>query len=485
MDLCLFGLRNTIVFECNVNCDGIINFGKDNSRDQAEKGIGVNMKNTIIRLLKEKNYTEIRTLLEEMNSADISVLLGELEKENMVFVYRLLSKDKAVETFSYMEPDVQEDLLSALTDKELQEVVSELFLDDTVDLIEEMPANMVKRILKHTDAEQRKLINEFLNYPSDSAGSLMTIEFIELKANMTVEEAFEKIKKVGINKETIYTCYVLDNVRKLLGIVTVKELLLADKDTKVEALMEKNLITVYTLDDKEDVAKKFDKYDLLALPVVDKENRLVGIITIDDAMEVMQEENTEDFAIMAAMNPTEETYFKTSVWQHARNRILWLLILMLSAAVTGTIITKYENAFAAIPLLVAFIPMLMDTGGNCGSQSSTLVIRGLAIDEIQLKDFFRVLLKEGRVAILVGIALALVNACRIILQYHDTKLAIVVGCTIISTVILSKLLGCILPMIAKRFKLDPAIMAAPLITTIVDTCSILIYFNIAMWIMNL
>lgn len=443
------------------------------------------MKTKVLELLNEKNYVRLVELLEDMNSADISSLLDELEKENMVVTYRLLSKDKAAEVFSYMESDVQEDLLYALSDKELSEVISRLYMDDTVDLIEEMPSNVVKRILAHTDANQRTVINEFLNYPSDSAGSLMTIEFIELKYNMTVREAFEKIKKVGLRKETVYTCYVLDQVRKLQGIVTVKELLMAEENDKIEDLMETNLITVKTLDDKEDVVKKFDKYDLLALPVVDKEKRLVGIITIDDAMEVMQDENTEDFAIMAAMNPAEDSYFKTSVWQHARNRILWLLILMLSATVTGTIITKYEDAFSAIPLLVAFIPMLMDTGGNCGAQSSTLVIRGLAIDEIQLKDFFRVLWKEARVAMFVGFTLAIVNGCRIVLQYKNIKLAIVVGFTIVGTVILSKILGCILPMIAKKLKLDPAIMAAPLITTIVDTCSILIYFNVAMWIMHI
>lgn len=441
------------------------------------------MKGKVLELLKEKKYNELIKMLEKINSADISLLLDELGMEDGIVVFRLLTKAKAVETFAYMEADTQENLIQALTDKELKEVVSKLFLDDTIDLLEEMPANVVKRILAHTDAAQRKIINEFLNYPSDSAGSIMTIEFVDLKSNMTVEEAFGRIRKAGTDRETIYTCYVLDGERHLMGVVTVKKLLLSKEATLISEIMETNLITVNTLEDKEEAAKKFDKYDFLALPVVDKENRLVGIITVDDAMEVMKEENTEDFAIMAAMNPSEESYFRTSVWQHARNRIVWLLVLMLSAIVTGTIISRYENAFAAIPLLVAFIPMLMDTGGNCGSQSSTLVIRGMAVDEIRSRDFLKVIWKEIRVAMLVGVVLASVNGLRIVIQYKNVKMALVVGITLICTVFLSKMLGCILPMGARLLKLDPAIMAAPLITTIVDTCSVLIYFNVAMRLM--
>ena len=302
---------------------------------------------------------------------------------------------------------------------------------------------------------------------------------------MTVEDAFDKIRKIGLDKETIYTCYVLDIRRKIKGIVTVKQLLLSQKQTLIKDIMETNVVTVFTLDDQEEVAKKFDKYDIMALPVVDKEERLVGIITVDDAIDVLQEENTEDFEIMAAMTPTEDTYFKTSVFSHAKNRILWLLILMLSSAITGLIITHYENAFATIPILVSFIPMIMGTGGNCGSQSSTLIIRGMAVDEIKIKDFLKAIWKELRVALLVGISLAICNGIRIVIQYKDIKLAIVLGATLIGTVILAKLLGCILPMLAKKLKLDPAIMAAPLITTIVDTCSILIYFAIAVSIMNI
>lgn len=439
----------------------------------------------IVKLVEDKKYNELKQMLENMNSADIAMLLGEVDNEEMILVFRLLPKELAAETFAFMETDLQERLIHAMTDTELKEVTSLLFLDDTVDLIEEMPAIIVKRILRQADPSERKLINEFLNYPSDSAGSVMTIEFIDLKAHMTVGEAFERIRKTGFNKETIYTCYVLDDYRKLIGIVTVKSLLLADKDTKINDIMQTNLITVNTLEDQEEVVKKFNKYDLLALPVVDQEQRLVGIITIDDAVDVMQDENTEDFERMAAMAPSEDTYFRTSVWTHARHRIVWLLVLMLSATITGMLITKYEAAFSAIPLLVAFIPMLMDTGGNCGSQSSTLVIRGMAIDEIHTKDFLRVLWKEIRVAAIVGVTLGFVNGLRIMLQYHDPMMAIVVGLTLVATVCLSKVLGCVLPMVARFFKLDPALMAAPLITTIVDTCSIIIYFTIAVKVMNL
>ncbi|MDD5934273.1 MAG: magnesium transporter [Clostridiales bacterium] len=443
------------------------------------------MSEQVLELFEEKKYIELKKLLETMNSADIAQVLAEVDDEEMIVIYRLLSKEAAVETFAFMETDQQEHLIHAMTDKELQEVTSLLNLDDAVDLVEEMPAIIVKRILRQTNPAQRKLINEFLAYPNDSAGSVMTIEFVDLKASMTVEESFARIRKTGVNKETIYTCYVLDESRCLQGIVTVKDLLLADMQTKVSEIMETNLITVNTLEDQEEVVKKFNKYDLLALPVVDMENRLVGIITIDDAVDVMQDENTEDFEKMAAMAPSEDTYFRTSVFEHARHRIVWLLVLMLSATVTGMLITKYEDAFAAIPLLVAFIPMLMDTGGNCGSQSSTLIIRGMAIDEIRPRDFFRVLWKEFRVSMIVGITLGIVNAIRIVLQYHNPLLALVIGLTLVATVCLSKMLGCILPMLAKRFKLDPALMAAPLITTIVDTCSIMIYFTIATKIMRL
>ena len=443
------------------------------------------VKEEIMELLENKRYSNLNKYMEQINSQDIPALFEELSSEDMVRLFRVLPKDEAADVFSYMDPDMQEKLINCLTDKELKNVLDELFMDDTVDLIEEMPSNVVKRILKSVSKDDRKTINELLKYPSDSAGSIMTTEFIDLKVNMTVEKAFEKIKKIGLDKETIYTCYVLDIRREVIGIITVKDLLLSDRDVLIKDIMETNVITVNTLDDKEEVAKQFDKYDVMALPVVDKENRLVGIITVDDAIDVLQEENTEDFELMAAMTPAEDSYFKTSVFSHAKNRILWLLILMLSSAITGAIITHYENAFAAIPILVSFIPMIMGTGGNCGSQSSTLIIRGMAIDEIGLKDFAKAIWKEVRVSLLVGIVLAVVNGIRIMIQYNDFMLAIVLGLTLVCTVVLAKLLGCILPMIAKKLKLDPAIMASPLITTIVDTCSILIYFAIAVNIMNI
>ena len=443
------------------------------------------IKEEVIELLKNKRYTNLNKYMDQINNQDIPALFEELSSEDMVRLFRVLPKDEAADVFSYMEPDLQEKLINSLTDKELKNVLDELFMDDTVDLIEEMPSNVVKRILKSVSKEDRNTINELLKYPDDSAGSIMTTEFIDLKVNMTVDKAFEKIKKIGLDKETIYTCYVLDVRREIIGIVTVKDLLLSDRDILIKDIMETNVITVNTLDDKEEVAKQFDKYDVMALPVVDKENRLVGIITVDDAIDVLQDENTEDFELMAAITPTEDSYFKTTVFSHAKNRILWLLILMLSSAITGAIITHYENAFAAIPILVSFIPMIMGTGGNCGSQSSTLIIRGMAIDEINLKDFAKAIWKELRVSLLVGVVLALVNGIRIMLQYNDFMLAVVLGLTLICTVILAKLLGCILPMLAKKLKLDPAIMASPLITTIVDTCSILIYFAIAVNIMNI
>ena len=440
----------------------------------------------IKELVENKKFTALKSKLAEMNSADISEILDELEdKESVIIVFRLLTKEKAGETFSHMESDMREKLINDLTDKELKNVLDELFMDDTVDLIEEMPSNVVPKILKAIPKEDRKTINELLKYPDDSAGSIMTTEFIDLKENMTVEQALKRIRKIGVDSETIYTCYVLNEKRILKGIINIKEILLNKKETLISSFMETNIISVNTLEDQEEVAKKFDKYDYFALPVVDYENRLVGIVTIDDAINVLQDEVSEDFEKMAAMTPNEEGYFQTSVFKHAKNRIVWLLVLMLSAAFTGTIIAEYEEAFAAVPLLVSFIPMIMGTGGNCGSQSSTLIIRGLATDEIRLKDIFKVLWKEIRVSILVGITLAVVNGIRIMIQYQNMQLAIVLGFTLIVTVLISKMLGCLLPMFAKRLKLDPAIMAAPLITTLVDVCSILVYFTIATNIMGL
>ena len=436
-------------------------------------------------LLTNKKYNELKKILNELNSADIPGILEEFDKEDVIRIFRLLSKEQAGEAFSYMESDMREKLLEDLTDRELKSVIDELFMDDTVDLIEEMPSNVVKRILKLVNKEDRNTINELLKYPEDSAGSIMTTEFIDLKETMTAEQALKRIRKIGTDSETIYTCYVLTEKRILKGIINIKDILIAPKEKLIKELMETNIISANTLEDQEEVAKKFDKYDFYALPVVDNENRLVGIITVDDAINVLQDEAQEDFEKMAAITPTEDGYFETSVWKHAKNRIVWLLILMLSAAITGNILAQYEAAFAVAPLLVAFIPMIMGTGGNCGSQSSTLIIRGLATDEIKLKDIFRVIWKEIRVAFIVGVALAIVNAIRVIVQYRDIQLAVVLGITLIVTTIISKVLGCVLPMLAKRLKLDPAIMAAPLITTLVDVCSILVYFQVATSIMGL
>ena len=437
-------------------------------------------------LIENKRFTELKNKLRDMNSADISEILDELEDvESVIIVFRLLDKEKAGITFSHMESDMREKLVHAFTDKELKNVLDELFMDDTVDLIEEMPSNIVPKILRAISKEDRKVVNELLKYPDDSAGSIMTTEFIDLKENMTIEEALKRIRKIGTDSETIYTCYVLDEERILKGIINIKDILLSKKETKIGSLMETNIISVNTLEDQEEVAKMFDKYDYFALPVVDHENRLVGIITVDDAINVLQDEVAEDFEKMAAISPTEDGYFETPVWKHAKNRILWLLILMLSAAITGNIITQYENAFAAVPLLVAFIPMIMGTGGNCGSQSATLIIRGLATDEIELKDIVRVLWKEIRVSILVGFVLAIVNGLRIMIQYDNMQFAIVLGITLMATTTIAKMLGCLLPMTAKKLKLDPAIMASPLITTLVDVFSILVYFQIATSIMGL
>lgn len=438
-------------------------------------------------LIQDKKYGQIRDLLSTMEPADIALLLGSVSEEELPLLFRILPKELAAETFVEMDGDEQELLIGAFSDRELKEVLDDLFVDDTVDLIEEMPANVVKRILRHTDAETRKSINEILHYPSDSAGSIMTVEYVSLRKDMTVEQAFARIRATGVDKETIYTCYVTDANRKLLGVITVRELLLADYNQKIGDIMETNVIYVNTMDDQEHVARAFAKYDFIAIPVVDAEHRLVGIVTFDDAIDVIQEENTEDFSKMAAVTPSESSYLKTPVWKHAKNRIAWLLFLMISAVATGSIITAYEQAFVDIPLLVAFIPMLMGTGGNCGSQSSTMVIRGMALEEIRMKDFWRVLFKEARIALLVGAVLAVVNAIRVFIMYQGEDpvfLATVSGISMIAIVLLAKCMGCILPMLAKKCRLDPALMAAPLLSTILDACSVLIFFNVALWIMS-
>lgn len=441
----------------------------------------------IQRLLEEKKINELRKILNEMNHVDVAAVLQEiyeeLGREKLLIAFRILNKENAGEVFSYFEPEMQEKLISHLTDAELKDVINELYMDDKVDLLEEMPSNVVKRILRNVKKEDRVIINELLKYPEDSAGSIMTTEFVDLKENMTVEEALKQIRKIGLEKETIYYCYVLTAKRTLVGIVDLKKLVIRDKKEKLKDLMETNVIKVTTLEDKENVAKILSKYNFLAIPVVDNEDKLVGIVTVDDAIDVIQDEATEDVEKMAAIAPSEEGYFTTGTFKHARNRIVWLLVLMLSATLTGGIINEYENAFAAIPLLVSFIPMIMGTGGNCGAQSSTLIIRGLATDEIETKDILKVIWKEIRVAIVVGLALALIEALYIIIRYQNPLLAITLALTLMLTVILAKLIGCSLPLLAKALKLDPALMASPLITTIVDICSVWLFFNVATMIM--
>lgn len=437
-----------------------------------------------VELLTQHHYKAVRSILDVMNEVDIASLLSDLDDRELALAFRLIPKDKAAEVFANMNNSLQTYLVEMFTEKELKELLDDLYMDDTVDLLEELPANLVTRILDTVSQSERNMINLLLNYPDDSAGSIMTTEYVGLRQSMTVEESMAHIKRTGIHKETIYTCYVTDK-RKLIGIVTAKELMTSDDNLLIRDLMETEIISVSTHTDKEEVAQLFRRYDLLALPVLDAGGLMVGIVTFDDAMDVMVEEATEDITKMAAMSPSEQSYFETSVFSHAKHRIAWLLILMFSATITGTIITKYEDAFAAIPLLVSFIPMLMDTGGNCGSQSATLIIRGIALNEIQFRDIFKVIFKEFRVSLIVGVALAVANGIRILIMYHDTMLALVIGCSLVITIILSKLIGCILPLLARKVNLDPAIMASPLITTMVDTCSILVYFSIATRVFNL
>lgn len=435
-------------------------------------------KDIFIKLLAQREFKAVRSILDVMNEVDIASLLSTLSDKELALAFRLIPKDKAAEVFSNMDTSMQTYLVAMFTEKELKELLDDLYMDDTVDMLEELPANLVKRILATVSASDRSMINQLLNYPEDSAGSIMTTEYVDLREEMTVGQAMAHIKKTGIHKETIYTCYITER-RKLVGIVSAKDLMTTDDEVPIKDLMETEIISVHTHADQEQVAQLFTKYDLLALPVIDQDGRMVGIVTFDDAMDVMVDEATEDITKMAAINPSEKTYFETSVLQHAKNRIPWLLILMFTSIITGTIITRYENAFAAIPLLVSFIPMLMDTGGNCGSQSATLIIRGIALDEIRFTDLFKVMFKEFRISLIVGAFLAVANGVRIFIQYHNPGLAVVIACSLMGTVIMAKLVGCILPLLAKKVNLDPAIMASPLITTLVDTFSILIYFNIA------
>ena len=395
-------------------------------------------KDIFIKLLAQREFKAVRSILDVMNEVDIASLLSTLSDKELALAFRLIPKDKAAEVFSNMDTSMQTYLVTMFTEKELKELLDDLYMDDTVDMLEELPANLVKRILATVSASDRSMINQLLNYPEDSAGSIMTTEYVDLREEMTVGQAMAHIKKTGIHKETIYTCYITER-RKLVGIVSAKDLMTTDDDVPIKELMETEIISVYTHADQEQVAQLFTKYDLLALPVIDQDGRMVGIVTFDDAMDVMVDEATEDITKMAAINPSEKTYFETSVLQHAKNRIPWLLILMFTSIITGTIITRYENAFAAIPLLVSFIPMLMDTGGNCGSQSATLIIRGIALDEIRFTDLFKVMFKEFRISLIVGAFLAVANGVRIFIQYHNPGLAVVIACSLMGTVIMAKL----------------------------------------------
>ncbi len=436
-------------------------------------------KEQVLAMLEERRFKELKNELETMHPVDVAEMLEEFDDKQMILVFRLLAKDEAAETFAEMTNDMCEVLLNRLTDSEIKEFMDEMYLDDAVDILEEMPANVVARVLKITDEETRAQINTLLNYPEDSAGSIMNVEYIAFQKEMTVEEAILKIRQVGLNRETIYTCYVLEK-RKLIGAVSLKDLLTSGDNRTIEEIMETNLFYVNTHDDQEEVVGLISKYGLIAIPVVDNDMRMVGIVTVDDAMDVLEEETTEDMSMMVGIAPNEDSYFETSIWEHAKSRIPWLLFLMLSATLSGLALGRFEYALTVMPILNTFVPMLTGTGGNCGSQSSTLVIRGLATDEIEFKDLLKVLFKELRVAFLVGIMLAFVNGIRIMLMYSGNwMLALTLGITLICTVMLAKVIGCVLPLVAEKLGLDPALMAAPLITTLVDTGTILLYFTIA------
>lgn len=439
-------------------------------------------------LLENRNISELKRSLNEVNPVDIARLLEEIEDERQrTFLFRMLTKENAAETFVEFDGDTQENLIRAFSDTELREVLDEIYIDDAADIIEEMPATIVKRILKNTDKETREAINTILKYPDDSAGSIMTPEFVDLKKDMTVEDAFKRIRRTGVDKETIYTCYVTDASRHLIGVTTVKELLLNDYDDVIEDFMETNVISINTLDDQEYASDMLSKYDFLALPVVDMENRLVGIITYDDAIDVIQEENTEDIQKMAAIVPTDTPYLKTSVFETFKKRIPWLMLLMVSATITSQILTTFENKLASVMVLTAFIPMLMDTGGNTGSQASVSIIRALSLGEIGNRDIFKVLWKEIRVALCCGISLSVICFAKLMLfdrviMGNDgvtVIVAIVISLTILVEIILAKIVGCTLPIVAKKIGFDPAVMASPFITTIVDAISLLVYIAFA------
>ena len=451
------------------------------------------VQNTLSKLLDEKKYYSLRDVLTTMNPSDIAAVFDELDEAQLPLLFRLLPKELAADTFVEMEAESQEILIRGFSDSELKEVINELYVDDAVDIVEEMPANVVQRILQSAEPDMRKQINEILRYPEDSAGSMMTTEYVALRPAMTVEEAILRIRRSGMDKETIYTCYVTQG-HKLIGLVTVKDLLLCEDDTmRIDQIMQENVISVNTLDDQEQVAQMFSKYNFLALPVVDTEQRLVGIVTFDDAMDVMEDEATEDIEKMAAMLPSERPYMRSSIFEIWKNRIPWLLLLMISATLTGIVITRFENALDALPVLTAFIPMLMDTGGNSGSQASVTIIRSISLGEVEFSDILKVIWKEIRVAVLCGVVLSIACFAKIMLVDHllmhndkvSITVALVVSLSMIVTVCIAKIIGCTLPLLAKKLGFDPAVMASPLITTLVDFLSLLVYFSFAVSLLHI
>lgn len=444
------------------------------------------MKNSVLNLLEQGKYVKAREEIMGLNVVDIAQFIEEFEEEHILILFRLLPKEIASNVFTYLSVEQQQYIIEGITDRETQNIIRDLFLDDTVDMLEEMPANIVQKILNNTSEDKRKLINQFLKYPENSAGSLMTVEYVSLKKEMTASEAIAHIRKTGVDKETIDICYVTDKARKLEGIVSLRTIILNNQDVVISDLMYTNIISISTQDDQEDIANLFKKYDFLAMPVVDHEKRLVGIITIDDIVDIIEQENTEDFQRMAAMVPSEEEYLKTGIFTLSKHRITWLLVLMVSATFTGRIMQRFESVLQSVIVLSTFIPMLMDTGGNAGSQSATLVIRGLALDEINLTDMLKVFWKELRVSFIVGFALASINFIRLFLiEKVDLLVNITVCISLFITVILAKVVGGVLPIIAKKLKLDPAIMAGPLITTIVDAVALLAYFSLAAGILGI
>ena len=458
----------------------------------AEKSV-VTLGVTLEALIEAKKYTTLRDILVTMNASDIAALFEDVPEAKLPLLFRLLPKELAAETFVEMEPEAQELLIQGFSDNELKEVVDELYVDDAVDIVEEMPANVVKRILKQADPEMRKMINEILKYPDDSAGSIMTTEYVSLRPDMTAEEAIKRIRRTGVDKETIYTCYVTDKNRKLIGMISLRTLLLCEDDDVLEEVMEPNVISVNTLEDQESVAQMMAKYDWAAMPVVDQENRLVGIVTVDDAIDVLQEETTEDFEKLAGMTPTDKPYLRTGVLETWKSRIPWLLILMLSATLTSMVLTSFETSLAACTALTAFIPMLTGTGGNSGTQSSVAVIRALSLGEVEFVDTIRVIWKEIRVAVMCGVTLAACNFVKLLVVDRmilgntgvNVSVAAVICVTMVFTVLCAKTVGCVLPLLAEKIHLDPAVMASPFISTIVDVLTLLIYFQVAKAILHI